>query len=58
MGPRLETTPDQEDIRSLLEKRMEDLSLKDAVKEVATQLGLSRQLVYSVALDLREERKR
>ncbi|MBA4118698.1 MAG: 16S rRNA (cytidine(1402)-2'-O)-methyltransferase [Candidatus Puniceispirillum sp.] len=58
VGPRLETTPDQEDIRSHLEKRMEDLSLKDAVKEVATQLGLSRQLVYSVALDLREERER
>lgn len=55
VGPYLEKTPDQEDIRRLLEECMEKLSLKDAAREVATRLNLSKHLVYALALEIREK---
>lgn len=43
---------DDEDINALLAKRLTDLSLKDAVAEIASLTGKPRKLVYQMALDL------
>lgn len=43
---------DDEDINALLAKRLTDLSLKDAVAEIASLTGKPRKMVYQMALDL------
>ncbi len=43
------------DIRPLLQKRLQETSLKTAVKEICTQYGLNKNEVYALALELKDE---
>lgn len=41
---------DDDDVRKALQRRLADMSVKDAAKEVARELGLARRDVYQMAL--------
>ena len=43
------------DVRELLAKRLQETSLKTAVKELSEQLGLNKNEVYALALELKNE---
>ena len=43
------------DIRDLLAKRLQETSLKSAVKELSEQFGLNKNEVYALALELKNE---
>ena len=57
VGPKHHEALKDEDIDTLLATRLETLSLKDAVQEVASRFHLSRQKVYARALALRGDEK-
>ena len=43
------------DVRALLAKRLQETSLKTAVKELSEQFGLNKNEVYALALELKNE---
>ena len=43
------------DVRELLAKRLQETSLKSAVKELSEQFGLNKNEVYALALELKNE---
>ena len=43
------------DVRKLLAKRLQETSLKSAVKELSEQFSLNKNEVYALALELRNE---
>ena len=43
------------DVRELLVKRLQETSLKSAVKELSEQFGLNKNEVYALALELKNE---
>lgn len=47
----------EEQLLSVLEKRMTELSVKDAAREVARELGLPKREVYQTALGLADDKK-
>lgn len=50
--PEKKSDYDDEDIKVLLAQRLTDLSLKDAVAEIASLSGKPRKIVYQMALDI------
>ncbi len=44
-----------DDVREILQKRLQETSLKTAVKEICTRYGLNKNEVYDLALELKNE---
>lgn len=57
VGPPEPRVADETDVDALLQSRMEDVSLSDAVADVTAATGLPRKLVYRRALELRANGK-
>ncbi len=51
------TAPDQDEVDRRIVKALENLSLRDAVAEVAATTGLARQKVYARALEIKRNMK-
>ncbi len=55
IAPPIADSHNAADIRPILQKRLQETSLKTAVKEICTQYGLNKNEVYALALELKNE---
>ncbi|MBQ7632575.1 MAG: 16S rRNA (cytidine(1402)-2'-O)-methyltransferase [Alphaproteobacteria bacterium] len=55
IAPPIDNSNNTADIRLILQKRLQETSLKSAVKEICAQYGLSKNEVYALALELKNE---
>lgn len=55
IAPPAEPAYNLENIRDILQKRLQETSLKTAVKEISAQFKLNKNEVYALALELKDE---
>jgi len=55
IAPPSEPSYNIENIRDILQKRLQETSLKTAVKEISAQFKLNKNEVYALALELKDE---